>query len=621
MSHHLKTLYFPALLAAAIAAGSLAAQTPEGAPPWWGVQDDVTVSLYWNFSGPNPLAPIEVAVPPWYNRNVTRAVPQGPLTILPNFQGRSDVLALVGNGTPRLATLAVTVDNDPHYNWVKIFWLQFEEFEGASGSVVEAIAQDLAQYKRSSLTTTKVALGNGWNQVTVTAQLIPQPDDEEIDFTFTEQAFGTAAIDNLYVNSKCIKVFESDQDGDALGQTDGFAIDLSAATGNAQCLAAAVTHGGAPGFARSYWVSALAPVTGAVHQIFRLNQAGAVIGTTLLPDTLGTAPQGASDLTVETVTGAGGTSTSFVYALLDLRNGGPGIVLRAIDASGSLQPTRNVLLSNLPPNFPPPPHRFGLAFQRSGQQGQGTFWITDQFGNGYEFSRTGALLRQVQNLPPNVVGAGYDDVFGNFYWLSSQPRLTPQGPVGVVGHEWSGHTMQPTGTTFYGNLQLPNPGGPRGGVASGLEVYRRADGSLRATCVVQAANRSMLYELKGPFRFGASLLGTIGMRGLPFEGSNNFQVTLRGLPNAAFASLYVGFAARTPALSLQAFGLPETSALIQFDLNSTLLLPNSSGEFAFTLPLPASGFAGVPMFFQWLVFDPSAPGGISMSPGGKTLIY
>jgi hypothetical protein len=113
------------------------------------------------------------------------------------------------------------------------------------------------------------------------------------------------------------------------------------------------------------------------------------------------------------------------------------------------------------------------------------------------------------------------------------------------------------------------------------------------------------------------------MRGLPFEGSNNFQVTLSGVPNGTFAVLYAGFGARTTPIPLAPYGLDESLALINLDLWSALQAPIAPGEFAFTMPLPPPGvgFSYVPMFFQWLVFDPSLPAGIATSPGGKTLIY
>jgi hypothetical protein len=609
----------------------LAAQQPENPPPWWGVHDEVTVSLYWDFSGPTPFVPLEVAVPTWYNNPVvvTQAIPTGPLSILPSLNGHTDVLALTGNGTNRQARLAVKVDNDPHYDWVKIFWIEVDEFAGASGSVVEALEKDLAKYKRSSMTTKSTAIGGGWNRVTITAQLVPQPDDEAISFSFFETALGNAAIDNLYINSKCVKVDDTDQDGDAMGQPEGFSVDLTAATGGQQCLAAAVTEGPGPGFVRSYWISALATLPGSTHQVFRLNQAGIPTSVTQLPDTLLTAPNGASDLAVETVVSSTGTTVAqYVYALVDLRSTGTNLViLRAIDTTGTLVPARNVTITNFPPVSP---QRFGLAFNPSGNQGLGTFLITAPQpgaanGLAFEFDRAGNLLRTVNNLPLGVVGAGYDDVFGNYYWFSNEPRQTPSGQIQVNGSEVSGYDFQPTGVSFFGNLQLPNPSGPRGGVASGLEVYRRGTGEFRAACVVQLTTpaRSMLYELKGPFRWGQSLLGTCGMRGLPFEGSNNFQVTLSGVPNGTFAVLYAGFGARTTPIPLAPYGLDESLALINLDLWSALQAPIAPGEFAFTMPLPPPGvgFSYVPMFFQWLVFDPSLPAGIATSPGGKTLIY
>lgn len=614
--------------AALLACGAfLAAQSPENPPPWWGVHDNVTVSLYWSFSGPQPLRPLEVAVPSWYNSTVTRAQVTGPLQVRPNLNGHTDVLALSGTGTPLSASLAVTVDNDPHYNWVKVFWFEFDEFEGASSSVVEALKQDLTKYKRSSMTTSSKPIGNGWNRVTVQAQLIPQPDDEEIDFSFFTQAVGDAAIDDLYVNSKCVKLDETDQDGDAFGTPDGFTVDLQSATGAPLCLAAAVTEGPGPSFQRTYWVSALGTLPGAPHQIFQLNQSGSAIAVTPLPDTLATVPNGASDLAVETIVSSGGTPQQIVYALVDLRNTPGGHVrLRAIDSTGVLNPTADIDLVGFPTTSTVPQGRFGLALNPAGNQGLGTFLVTvpgtaPAQSLALEFDRTGSLLRSVPGLPSGVVGAGYDRVFGNYYFFSNSPRATPTGPVQVNGSEWSGYDMTPTGTTFFGNLNLPNPGGPRGGVASGFDVYRRSNGEFRGVCVAQVNNRSVMYELRGPFRFGASLHGVCGLLGLPMAGSNTMALTLSGVPHAAFAMLYAGFARQQSPIPLGTYGLDETNVLITLDMNGTLQTPTATGDFVFPMPTLPTGFANVPMFFQWVVFDPTVPVGVAMSQAGKTLIY
>ena len=60
----------------------------------------------------------------------------------------------------------------------------------------------------------------------ISAKLIPQPDDEKIDWSFFESAFGTEAIDNLYVNM--VKAGEAGADivetntfsGTSIGQAD-----------------------------------------------------------------------------------------------------------------------------------------------------------------------------------------------------------------------------------------------------------------------------------------------------------------------------------------------------------------------------------------------------------------
>ena len=262
----------PFLLSLLAVGATLAAQTPTKPPPWWNVQDDVTVSLSYNFSGPTPFQPTTAVVPSWYSPTVTAFTVPPAVTLIPQLNGHTDVLGIVGSGAPRSGLLKLKVDNDPHLDWVKIFWFQFDSFEGASGSIRKAIEQDLGQYKRTIVSETSVPLGSGWNQVTIEAQLIPQPGDETVDWTMTETALGAVAIDNLFVSSKCVKP-GPDETGDAMGQIEGFAIDLTNSTG-ADCRAAAVTFGPAPTFARSYWISTRATLTGAFHQVIRLNQSG-----------------------------------------------------------------------------------------------------------------------------------------------------------------------------------------------------------------------------------------------------------------------------------------------------------------------------------------------------------
>lgn len=607
-----------AALAAALTITSLA-RAQHNPPPWWRVNDEVTVSLAFDFD--TGLQPTLQVAPTWYNPTVTSLTLSPNVVLIPSLGGHTGVLGIVGTGTPISASIGLKVDNDPHFDWIKIFWFQFDLFEGSSGDIAAQIEQDLLKYGRASVKESSEPIGGGWSRVTIDAKLIPQPDDEKIEWSLLENAFGTVAIDNLFVNSKCVK--PGDEKGKALGDIDGFAVDLFAATGATDCLAAAVTEGPGPGFARTYWISSRATIPGAQHQVFRLNQAGSVVGTTPLPSTLAQAPLGAQDLTVERLP----LGQQIVYALVDQRPSGGNVTLLAIDSAGTPLPVQNVVLTAFPPVAP---QSFGLAFDRSGNLGQGTFWVSDPSGNAYEFDRAGNLI-ETHAIPPGVVGLGYDETFGYFYGFSSTPRPTPAFGVSQInGFEWSAYDRLPTGVEFCGDLRIPNPGGPAGGIASGLEVYRRANGELRLVTVARlpGSNRSMLYEMAGPFRYGWSQLGQCGMRGGPaFEGSPTFEITLRGLPNALIAVLYAGFSNDTylglplPG-PLSVIGMPESHLSISLDVTLAAVTPTTPGEFGHLIGLPpAGGLSYVPLFFQWLVLDPTVVGGLATSQAGKTIAY
>ncbi len=616
MIHH----HAPAVLAAALLFAPLAL-AQENPPPWWRVNDEVTVSLAFDFD--TGVQPTLQVVPSWYNASITLLQTSPNVTLLPTFMGHTGVLGLVGTGAPISASIDLKVDNDPHIDWIKIFWFQFDAFEGSSGKVAAQIQQDLVKYGRASVTQKSEPIGTtGWNRVTIDARLVPQPDDEKMLWTLLENAFGTEAIDNLFVNSKCVK--PGDEKGKAMGDVEGLSFDLLAAT-SANCRAAAVTEGPGPGFVRSYWVSSVESVTGSFHRIFRLNQAGSVTTVTTLPDTVAQAPLGAQDLTVETVQISPGVFQQFVYALVDRRPAGGNVVLVAIDTTGALVPTRNVTLVAFPPI---PPQQFGLAFDPSGNLGLGTFWVSDTNGSSYEFDRSGNLV-ETRAIPTGVVGLGYDSTFGNFYGFSQQPRPTPAFGVSQInGYEWSAYDFQPTGVEFCGDLRISNPLGTAGGIASGFEAYRRANGELRLVTVVRLTNTTKLYEMAGPFRYGFSQMGTCGMSGGPaFEGSPTFAVTLSGVPDALLAVLYAGFSNDTylglplPGPLLGA-GMPESYLSISPDVTLGTFPPSAPGQFSHAIGLPpAGGLSYVPLFFQWLVLDPTVPGFLATSQAGKTVAY
>ncbi len=641
MNHRIRSVLAStaAPLLSAVLASTLAAQipTPLDAPPWWGVQDEETMSLYWDFSGATPFVPQQVATASWYNPQQTVFATTGPLQVIPALAGRTDVLGILGNGSPQTASIDLTADNDPHVNWVKIFEVQFDALEGTVGEITASLEEQLAAYDRSSVTWESVPVGGGWETVTIMGELWPQPDDEDVVIELFTDLNNDVAIDDLFVSSRCVKVEDADADAEALGEVDDSTfgqtgINLTAATGGRTCVAAALTENPAT-FQRSYWVSALAPGTGLPHRLIRFNASGQPISSTNLPDTPAAAPFGASDLTVRTIqTSPTAPHTQVVYAIVD-RRGSPGgsVEIRAIDALSGALLTPLFVTAALPAAGGPEP--LSIAFNRDGDLGAGTFLITDQGGLGYEVAlTTGAVLRTFQSLPQRAQGAGYDHTFGRYYFFSSQPEATPRGTLRVNGSEYSAYDHRPTGTRFWGNLQVPNAGGPPGGIARGFEVYRLLNpnnrGGMHMLAVVQTGQGSVLYELHGPWRFGRSLRGRTTMRGQPFEGTSNFELRLEGMaPNTApFAALYVGFSnvASGPTLlpvNLATFGFTESQLLVSPDMRSNIVPQGANGQFRFVMPTLPPGFSNVPLFFQWLVFDPSATNGIAMSSGGKTLIY
>lgn len=616
--------------AALLASLSLAplATSQENPPPWWR-DDGRSLSLAWDFDNAATfLQPTLQAAPSWYNPANTFFTLPPNVVWIPSLAGHNGVLGLTGTGAPLSASFDVKVDNEYAIDWIKIFWFQFDLFEGSTGEITGRIEQDLAKYGRASVETYSKPIGSGWSRVTIEAKLIPQPDDEKLTWNLIENALGTVAIDNLYVNSKCVK--PGDEKGKALGDVVLTDKPLSITTNN-DTRAAAVTEGPGPLFQRTIWVSSTAAV--GAHQVYRLDQtATTVVGAPIaLPDAVAAAPLGGQDMAVETVQVAPGLFEQYVYVLVDRRPGG-GVILRAIRDTGLLDPTRDLLLTGFPPTTST---EFGLAFDPSGNLGSGTFWVSDPAGFAYEFSRTtplpGALL-ETRTIPTGITGLGYDDTFGYFLGFSRTPRPTPAfGPSQINGYEWSAHDFLPTGVEFCGDLRIPNGAGPDGGVASGFDVYRtRATGELRMIAVARLTSTasSIVYELAGPFRYGWSLMGECGMRGgPPFEGALTWEVTLKGVPDALAAVLYVGFSndlyLGTPLpIALAPFGMIESYASLSLDASTGGMPPSAPGEFSVGINLPpAGGLSYVPLFFQWVLLDPTVAGSLATSQAGKTIAY
>lgn len=619
-------------IALGLMAASAIAQSPENPPPWWGVQDNVTVSLSWTFDTafpngqPDPV-PAFAVTPAWYN-NPSPWTASSNVSWIANLGGQQGVCGLVGNGT---ATLDLFVDNDPHLDWVKIFFFQFDTFEGASGEITSTIQESLQDYGRAAVTEKTQSLGNGWERTTVTAELIPQPDDEEIDFVLLETLGGTIGIDNLHVCSKCEKP-RPDEMGDALGKVLGVN-SLSTATGGRQAGSLAVTRGNAANPGRKLWLSVDGFTPSSPFEIIQLGPLGLPTGIVSTMQISGQqAPLGPLDMDVERIRTGPNSWQEWVYVLIDSRPSGGSIRIEALDANTSATvPSQSVQLQTSPFTAS---QRMSLAFDPSGDTGAGTFWVAGQTTTtgtwrAVEFDRTGAPTNAALSsfdVPAETAGMTYDATLGNFYCFSSNTKISPSGiPIRSNGSEISGFNGQPTGVQFCGDLTLqPIPGAPPGGIARALSMYRTFNGlrsQIQFLCIADVGAEQFLYELAGPFRYGYSRYGTCGMQnGPPFLGGS-FDVTLSGVPNSLFAVMFMGSSFDNLPLSpgIQA---ESVASILPPLASSGLLTPVSTGEFSLSIALPPNAaLAYKETFFQWIVLDTTAPGFLGFSQAGKTVIY
>lgn len=627
MNRQLKLL--PSLALGLIAANAVA-QAPVNPPPWWGAQDNVTVSLSWTFPTSLNAVPNFAVTPSWYN-NPTPWTPSGNITWMNNLGGQQGVVGLAGNGT---ATLDLFVDNDPHLDWVKIFWFQFDHFEGAGGDITNTIEESLLDYGRAAVTEKTESLGGGWERTTVSAELIPQPNDETIAFTFIETLGGTIGIDNLHVSSKCVKP-RPDEDGEPLGKVMAVT-DMSNSTGGRTVRALAVTRGTIANPGRKLWAAVDGITANSPLEVLQLNALAIPTGTTTaLPSTITQAPLGPLDMTVERIP-VGNVFQEYVYVLVDRRPIGGTINIRALDANanGQLNGALSVQLQVAPFN---PNQRMSLAFDPTGNNGTGTFWIAGQIGaagawRAMEFDRGGNPVipaggggPNAFDVPDQTVGMVYDETLGNFYTFSADPVITPSGAVvRTNGVEISGFTEQETGVRFCGDLTQQVAGGPAGGVASAMTMYRTFGGTnseIRFACIADVGQTQFAYELAGPYRYGYSRYGTCGMQnGPPFLGGT-FDVTLSGVPNSVFAVMFLGTGSAnvplSPGIQAEAVG-----SLLPPLVDSGFLAPLTPGEFRFPVTLPPTAtLAYAETFFQWVVLDTTAPGFLGFSQAGKTVIY
>lgn len=614
----------------ALTCATASAQVPVDPPPWWGVLDENTVSIAWDFDNgagalPPPAPDFQVAAS-WYQNQAPWSSTGAPLQHIANFQGRVGVFALVGAGTPQTTSLKLFVANDARLDWIKQFYLQYDEYDPGGSGISASITQQLSKYGRASVTEERVATSGGWETVTITATLIPQPDDEEVDWAFELAAAGTLALDNVFVSTRCVKPL--DEVGDALGKVTsngGQAINMTATTGR-ECRAAAVTRPGAAGAPRRLWIAAFG-AAGQTHDLLEVDPVAlAVVNSAPLPTTPGAAPGGPMDMAVETRAPATGPPLEWVYTLLRTASGD--LAIDAYDVTtGQFDPARSRLIPG--PNAPfASNQRLGLAYDPDGDTGLGSFWITGQTNfapntwRAFEYPASGAATQPLGDIPVPAATAGftYDAARGNFYAFGRESVSRPSGGVSRVnGYEISAYDNSATGVRFCGDLRIPNTNGPDGGLAAAISMYRTfgsPNSEARFVCIAAVGPDQFYYELAGPYRYGYSRFGTAGMQsGPPFLGGA-FDVTLRGVPNSILAVLFLGNSPNSVPISVEGF-----LSLNSFG-NAGLALPVGPGRFSVTLPIPVTpALSYFELYSQWFVFDTTAPNNRGFTQAGKTVLY
>jgi len=620
--HHL----LPSLLAASLLCASAWAQTPQKPPPWWGISDDVTVSLYWSCDSvvgdPNPTSQV---VPQWYS-NPTPWTVSGSVVQIPTLAGHTGCWGINGTGSPISAALELFVDNDPHIDWVKVFWFQFDVFKGASGDIAYDIEEQLGKYGRAAVGIKTEDLGAGWERVYINAELVPQPDDEKLAWEMFENLSGTVAIDDLFVSSKCIKP-RPDEEGRAMGARTSPTINLSAATLGRECTAVARTLGTAANPGTRLWVAARALTSAQPHVLFVLDNAGTVLSQVPLASAAPSSLNGVTDLAVRREYGPpplGALLSETVYAIDDRRTTGQPVTIVAVD------PTAPGTQIEIPlAGFPSVAtnQRLGLAYDPTGEFGAGTFWVTAPSvltpgWSAYEFNQAGLLIDERTGLPPQTHGYAYDEALGNFYAFSADPVPRTTGPDSRVnGYEISGFDHERTGVRFCGDLL--QPGLVPGGTAAGLDVYRTESNGrseLRLMCVADLGTQQVFYELAGPYRYGYSRFGRCGMQnGPPFVGET-FDVTLEGVPNTIAGVLFLG--STVANIPFSAGIQPEYVISLLPDVDSGIVLPSTEGTLVVPVPLPNTAVLNyAELFFQWIVLDSGAPGLLGFGGAGKTVVY
>lgn len=172
------------------------------APSWWELSDGNTISLGYLFdtNAWQPAADTEV-LPSWYGGTTWTLGGANLPAWATALYGHNGVWGFT-SGQALDGSMDVDIDNQARPGWIKRAWYQFDVYAvgaevccgwlPASGSVVlneKVVVENLAY---------------GWQRVTGSCDIVPQPESEKLVWTFKTDPSGKAAIDNVYFGTHCV---------------------------------------------------------------------------------------------------------------------------------------------------------------------------------------------------------------------------------------------------------------------------------------------------------------------------------------------------------------------------------------------------------------------------------
>jgi hypothetical protein len=307
-----------------------------------------------------------------------------------------------------------------------------------------------------------------------------------------------------------------------LGKLTGKRIDVQAATGNNGCLGVCYSKVGTQ---ESYWVTARATpiVAPNPHLLYEFDYAtGALRNTFQQPVTYDAtlSPWGIRDIAWD-----GGR---YMYGGLEPTSGALRIYVfdlntNTYDLTKTITVTGTVLK---------------VARTCAYNNRNNTLYISNFGDPAYEIDLTGAIKTTIAvSGGASKYGAAYD-MIENLLWWHGQGGSSIHASIGSVGSEWDPVAQAPTGTAFLGDLSLRTSDAvPRiGGVAGGLESYRRGPNNDLYFVLLAQAVSDTIFEMVAPWQTGASCKGgsgsvpQIGMKNdAPYPGNNLWTVEVRNV--------------------------------------------------------------------------------------------